>query len=336
MERYARQMRFAGIGEQGQARLAQASVAILGLGATGSAALQTLVRAGVGRIRIVDRDWVEEHNLPRQQLYTEADAREQRPKAVAAAQHAQQINSAANIAALVADINAETIAEAVGAADVLVDGSDNLELRYLINEWCVQQQRPWVYTGVVSGYGMTATLRPGGPCLRCLFPQTPEPGSLPTCETAGVVGSMVGVMANLAATEVLKLLVGSGQPNPGLLIVDGWRWAFDQLPLPPKQPDCPVCGRGEFVLLNNPDSGATQLCGRNAIQVRPAARGRIELEQLAARLAAAGCRTRLTEHLLRFAAEAYQITVFPDGRAIISGTEDPLLARSIYARWIGL
>ncbi|HEY1012584.1 MAG TPA: ThiF family adenylyltransferase [Herpetosiphonaceae bacterium] len=336
MDRYIRQSIFPGIGSEGQRRLGAARVAILGLGATGSALANILIRAGVGALRLVDRDWVEWHNLPRQTLYTEEDARQQLPKAVAAAAHGAAINSEIALEPLVADVNADTIDEAIGAADLVLDGSDNFELRYLINDWCVRGQVPWVYTGVVASYGMTATFRPGGPCYRCAFPHAPAPGSAPTCETAGVVGPIVGALANLAAAEAMKLLTGNGTPNPGLLAVDLWSWSFDQWPLPPRDPACPACGRGEFAFLDGDQRATASLCGRNAVQVRPQIRGRLELGELAARLGQAGVESRQNGYLLRFAAEAVEWTVFPDGRAIITGTEDESHARGLYARWIGM
>ncbi len=335
MNRYSRQTIFGGIGPAGQQRLHNATVAIVGLGATGSALFNTLLRAGVGHLQIIDRDWVEEHNLPRQTLYTEADAQALTPKAVAAAAHGRAINSAARITPLVLDLNPATIDAALGGADLILDGADNLELRYLINDWCVRERRPWIYTGVLAAHGMTATLQPGGPCLRCIFPRIPAPGSSPTCETAGVVGPVVGVLANLAAAEALKLLAGSGTPNPGLLAVDVWSWTFDQLPIPPRRADCPACGLGDYQFLDSAASRTAALCGRDAVQIRPAVRTSLDLTALARRLAAAGLAVQHTEHLLRCAAEAYRLTVFPDGRAIITGTDDESIARGVYARWIG-
>ncbi len=335
MNRYSRQTIFGGIATAGQQRLHDAKVAIVGLGATGSALFNALLRAGVGHLHIIDRDWVEEHNLPRQTLYTEADAQALAPKAVAAAAHGRTINSAAQITPLVLDLNPDTIDTALGGADLILDGADNLELRYLINDWCVRERRPWIYTGVLAAHGMTATLRPDGPCLRCIFPRIPAPGSSPTCETAGVVGPAVGVLANLAAAEALKLLTGSGTLNPGLLAVDVWSWTFDQLPTPPRRTDCPACAHGDYQFLDSSASRTAALCGRDAVQVRPAVRTSLDLAALARRLSAAGLAVQHTEHLLRCAVEAYRLTVFPDGRAIITGTDDESIARGVYARWIG-
>lgn len=335
MTRYSRQVRFSGIGEGGQERLARSTVAIVGLGATGSAIFNALLRAGVGGLRIIDRDWVEEHNLPRQTLYTEADAAALTPKAVAAAAHARAINSAAAVTPLVADVNAATIDQALEGADLVLDGADNLELRYLINEWCVRAGRPWIYTGVLAAHGMTMTFQPGGPCFQCVFPAAPAPGSVATCETAGVVGPVVGVLGNLAALEALKLLTGSGAPNPGILAIDGWNWSFDQFPAPLRHPECPVCAQRRFERLDGDAERTASLCGRDAVQVRPAGNARIDLVALEARLRQAGVATALTEYLLRFAVESYRLTVFPDGRAIVSGTDDEAQARGVYARWIG-
>jgi adenylyltransferase/sulfurtransferase len=336
MDRYSRQTVFSGIGADGQARLAASTVAILGLGATGSAIFNALLRAGVGHLRIADRDWVEEHNLPRQTLYTEADAQALAPKAMAAAEHGRRINGAATITPLVRDLTPATLAEAIGDAQIVLDGSDNMELRYLINDWCVRERIPWVYTGVLMAHGMTATLRPGGPCFRCIFPHAPAPGSGPTCETAGVVGAVVGVLANLAAAEALKLLTGKGEPNPGLLAVDAWSWSFDQLPVPPRRADCPACARGEYEFLDADAQHSAALCGRDAVQVRPSRPASLSLGGLGERLQAAGLTVRSNEHLLRFAADGCTLTVFADGRAIVAGTEDESLARKLYARWVGV
>ena len=336
MQRYSRQSIFPGIGADGQARLAAATVAILGLGATGSAIFNALLRAGVGHLRIADRDWVELHNLPRQTLYTEADAASLTPKVIAAAAHGRAINSASRITPLLMDITADTIAEAVGDATVVLDGADNLELRYLINDWCVRERLPWVYTGVLAAHGMTATLQPDGACFRCIFPPAPNTANSPTCETAGVVGPVVGVLANLAAAETLKLIIGNGPPNPGLLAVDVWSWTFDQLPIPPRRADCPTCGHREFEFLAGAGSRTTALCGRDAVQVRPPQRAVLDLAALAQRLTAAGQTVQHTPHLLRFSADDHTLTLFPDGRAIISGTADEATARGIYARWIGM
>jgi adenylyltransferase/sulfurtransferase len=335
MNRYSRQTIFGGIGAAGQQRLHAATVAVVGLGATGSALFNTLLRSGVGHLHIIDRDWVEEHNLPRQTLYTEADAQALAPKAIAAAAHGRAINSAASITPFVLDINPDTIDAALGGANLILDGADNLELRYLINDWCVRERRPWIYTGVLAGHGMTATLQPDGPCLRCIFPHIPAPGSSPTCETAGVVGPAVGVLASLAAAEALKLLTGSGTLNPGLLAVDVWSWTFDQLPVPLRRADCPACGRGDYQFLDSAANRTASLCGRDAVQVRPAVRTSLDLAALARRLAEAGLAVQHTDYLLRCAAESYRLTVFPDGRAIIAGTDDQSIARGVYARWIG-
>ncbi|HBW49192.1 MAG TPA: thiamine biosynthesis protein ThiF [Herpetosiphon sp.] len=332
--RYSRQTRFAGLGQAGQQRLAQARVAIVGLGATGSTIAHALLRAGVGYLRLIDRDWVEEHNLPRQSLYTEADAAQLVPKVVAAKAHAQRINSACDIEALVLDLHAGTIDQALAGVDLIMDGSDSLETRLLINQWCVREGKPWIYSGVLGGHGMTANFRPKQACWRCVFTTSPEPGSMPTCETAGVIGPVVGVIGNLAATEALKLLSGQGQANPDLYMLDLWAWQFEQLPLPTPRPDCPVCGLRQFDLLEQDSAPTLSLCGRNAIQIRPQQPITMALAQLAAHLQQADLRVIQTDYLLRFAAETLQATVFPDGRVIISGTDDPALARGFYNRWI--
>ncbi|MFD3165996.1 ThiF family adenylyltransferase [Herpetosiphon sp. NSE202] len=332
--RYSRQTRFVGLGQTGQERLAQARVAIVGLGATGSTIAHGLLRAGIGYLRLIDRDWVETHNLPRQSFYTEADAEQLQPKVVAAKAHGQQINSACEIDAFVLDLHAGTIDQALAGVDLVMDGTDSLETRLLINEWCVREQVPWIYSGVLGGHGMSANFRPQQACWRCLFATSPEPGSMPTCETAGVVGPVVGVIGNLAATEALKLLSGQGQANPDLFMLDLWAWQFEHLPMPAPRPDCPVCGLRQFDLLDHASEPTVSLCGRDAIQIRPQQPTTIGLARLAHHLHQADVRVVQTDYLLRFAADSLQATVFPDGRVIVSGTDDPAVARGFYNRWI--
>ncbi len=334
-DRYSRQIRFAGIGETGQSQLNAARVAIVGLGATGSAIFHTLLRSGVGHLRIIDRDWVEEHNLPRQTLYTEADAAALTPKAVAAATHAQAINSHVQVEPLVLDLNANTIDMALQGVNLVLDGGDNLALRYLINEWCVRERIPWIYSGVLAAHGMTATFMPDQACFRCAFPPQPNAGALPTCETAGVIAPIVQVLANCAAAEAIKLITGNGRLNTGLLTIDLWNWTFDQLPLPPRQPDCPVCAKHEWQMLDQDHAQTVALCGRDAIQIRQPHPSMIDLAQFAHRLQIANIAVQHNQHLVRFAADEYRVTLFADGRAIISGTDNEIIARNIYARWIG-
>lgn len=338
LERYQRQMLFAGLGPEGQRRLAAATVALIGVGATGSVLANALVRAGVGRLRIADRDYVELHNLQRQMLFDERDAGEGRPKAIAAAEKLRAVNSAVTIEPLVVDINSETIDEVAHGADLLLDGSDNFEVRYLINDVCVERSIPWIYCGALASYGMTMNITPGGPCFRCIFPEAPAPGTAPTCDTAGVLGTAVGTVASIAATEAIKLLAGRGTPNPGLISIDVWELSFDVVSLGPPRPDCPACGQRNFAYLYGEAAArTTSLCGRDAVQVRPSGSSYIDLHELAGRLREAGvAQLRLTEHLLRFTVSGCELTVFPDARAIVKGTEDETYARTLYARWIGM
>jgi molybdopterin/thiamine biosynthesis adenylyltransferase len=336
-DRYARQLLFAGIGRQGQERLLAARVAIIGCGALGTVLANNLARAGVGRLLIADRDYIELNNLQRQVLFDEDDLRQGLPKAVAAVSRLKRINSGIQLEALVEDINAENIEDIVAGVDLVLDGTDNFETRYLINDACVKAGKPWIYSGVIASYGVTMNILPGDTCcLRCVFPEMPLPGTTPTCDTAGVLNGVVGAIASIASTEALKLLVGSGKVRRSMLWMDLWENASDQVEIP-RQPDCPTCGERRFEFLETlGEQRSTSLCGRDAVQVRPAGRerGRLVLAQLAERLRPVG-EVSYNDFLLRFRVNGYEFTVFPDARAIIKGTDDQMLARSLYARYIG-
>jgi adenylyltransferase/sulfurtransferase len=336
-ERYARQVQFPGIGPAGQARLAAARVLLVGCGALGTVLANLLVRAGVGRLTIVDRDYVEPSNLQRQLLFDNDDAVRGRPKALAAAEKLHRANPTVEVAPLVLDVNPANVAGLVAEATLVLDGTDNFETRYLLNDACVQSGVPWVYAAAVGAHGATLAVVPGEtPCLRCLYPDPPPPGTLPTCETDGVLAPAVGVVANLAAAEALKLLVGArDRLRRALVWLDVWTNAFEQLPLAAPRPDCPCCGQRQFVFLDAPTASyALTLCGRNTVQVVVPERPRVALAELAARLAAVGA-VRCDDDLLRLQVEGYEITVFPDARALIKGTTDPALARALYSRYIG-
>ncbi|HEX9056892.1 MAG TPA: ThiF family adenylyltransferase [Ktedonobacterales bacterium] len=340
-DRYSRQTLFAGIGPAGQARLRGATVAIVGCGALGTVLANNLARAGVGHLRIADRDFIEVNNLQRQVLFDEEDIARGLPKAVAAAEKLRRVNGEISVEALVQDVTADNIEALIAGADVVMDGTDNFETRYLINDACVRAGLPWVYSGVIAAYGVTMNVVPGETaCLRCVFPERPLPGTTPTCDTAGVLNGIVGVIASLASTEALKLVVGSDRLVRGMTWVDLWENTFDRLEVP-RQEDCPTCGRGEYDYLEGGDtSQGTTLCGRNAVQVSAtrglegAPAGQMDLAALAERLRAVG-EVAQNEFLLRLRVDGYEVTVFPDARAIVKGTDDPAVARTIYARYIG-
>ncbi|MFN8470804.1 MAG: ThiF family adenylyltransferase [Anaerolineae bacterium] len=334
LSRYARQVVFPGIGEEGQRRLLAARVTIVGVGATGTVLANNLARAGVGFLRLVDRDYVEWHNLQRQTLFGEEEARAGMPKAIAAAEHLRRVNSEIRIESVVTDVTAENVQELVADVDVVMDGTDNFETRYLLNDICVKLGKPWVYTGVVSSYGMTMTVVPGEtPCLRCLYPQ-PAPAGGDTCDIAGVLNGAAGVMASLASVEALKLIVGQGTLNAGVIHVDVWNNSFDAFQVA-RRPDCPTCGLHEFPFLEASADTSVSLCGRDAVQVRPAGRRQLDLSALGARLAPLGD-VYVTPYLLRMTVNGHEITVFPDARAIIKGTDEPSVARSLYSKYIGM
>lgn len=337
LERYSRQVAYPAIGEEGQRRVMAGTVAVVGCGALGSAVANLLVRAGVGRVRIADRDYLELNNLQRQTLFDEDDVAGGLPKAVAAAAHLRRINSAVTVEPLVCHVDARNVREVIGDADVVVDGTDNFETRYLVNDACVRWGLPWVYGGVIGAYGLTMTVRPGqSACLRCAFPEIAPPGTVETCETAGVLASAVSVVAAWQASEALKLLTGAvEQLNRGLISFDLWGNALRQVRRLERRPDCPTCQQGRFEFLEaTAITRATSLCGRNAVQVSPPRTAEMDLAQVGERLRRVGQVAR-NEYLLRFRAEGYEMTLFPDARAIVKGTDDESVARAFYARYVG-
>ncbi|MBI4479944.1 MAG: ThiF family adenylyltransferase [Acidobacteria bacterium] len=333
-ERYSRQILYRHIGEAGQQKLLASRVAIVGCGALGSQQASLLVRAGVGELLIVDRDYVEESNLQRQTLFAESDAAQSLPKAVAAEVHLRQANSGVKVRGVVADLTAENISEILSGVHVLVDGTDNFETRYLLNDFSLQYNVPWIYGAAVGSYGVTMTIVPGrGPCLACLFPEPPS-GMQATCDTEGIVNAAASVVASLQVAEALKLLVGDENALHGkLLSLDVWenRWQA----VNPGEPaeDCRACQRREFVYLSGSRSAPITLCGRNSVQIHERKRP-VDFEELEKRLKPLGA-VRFNPFVFQFTIAPYQMTIFPDGRAIIQGTTDPGLARSLYARYIG-
>ena len=337
LARYARQVRFPPLGEEGQRRLAGSRALLCGCGALGSAIANILVRAGVGTLRIVDRDFVELSNLQRQTLFDEADAEAGLPKAVAAAEKLRRINSTVTVEPVVADIDPTNIEGFCDRVDVILDGTDNFETRFLINDAAVKLGLPWVYGGCVGAEGQTMTILPGETaCLRCLMPECPAPGSTPTCDVAGILGPIVGLIASIEAGEAIKILSGNRAAiSRSLTVVDLWQNHVRQVDVSRlrEQVDCPTCKHGEFPWLSGRMGSRTAvLCGRNAVQLSHPGTS-ISLDELAQKLEGVGQLTR-NQFLLRLKVEGYELTIFPDARAIISGTDDIAIARSVYARYV--
>jgi adenylyltransferase/sulfurtransferase len=336
-ERYSRQILFAGIGAAGQRRLGASRALIVGCGALGSAQVESLARAGVGRLRVVDRDFVEESNLQRQTLFTERDARERLPKAIAAARRVAEINSEIEIEPVVADARHDNIERFIEDCDVVLDGTDNFATRYLLNDACVKQNLPWIYGAAVGSYGVTMTIRPRAtPCLRCVFEDVPPAGTAETCDTAGVIQPVIAIVAAVQTSEALKLLTGHTEDLHGALMqFDVWRNEWRRIKLGAPAPECPTCALSHYETLEaEAKDFAAVLCGRNAVQISPARAGDLDLNALAERLRAIG-ETKANDYLVRLSANGYELTIFKDARAIIRGTDDPTTARSLYARYVG-
>jgi molybdopterin/thiamine biosynthesis adenylyltransferase len=337
--RYSRQELFAGLGREGQARLRQARVAVVGCGALGSVASEMMVRAGVAGLTVVDRDFVEESNLQRQSLFDETDVARGLPKAAAAETHLRALNSEVEVRGVVADLVADNAESLLAGADLVLDGTDNFETRFLLNDICVRAGIPWVYGACVGSYGLALLVRPRvSPCLRCLLEERPAPGSGPTCDTAGVVAPIVHVIAGLQVAEALKLLAGRTESLlPGLVTVDLWTGQFDVLDLRGRAPWCPACTAGRFDYAVADTAGASAvLCGRDAVQVRPGREAQVDLTALAGRLGAAAEVRAANEHLVRFVVPEGELVVFRDGRAIVKNVRDTAQARSLYAKYVGV
>jgi molybdopterin/thiamine biosynthesis adenylyltransferase len=335
--RYSRQILFDPIGEEGQRRLQSARALIVGCGALGTAQSEALCRAGVGRLRIVDRDFVEPSNLQRQTMFTESDAESRLPKAIAAANHLGEINSEIKIEPHIADVNHSNIEQLIDGCDVVLDGTDNFATRYLLNDACVKHNRNWIYGAAVGSYGVTMTIRPHQtPCLRCVFEETPPAASAPTCDTAGVIMPIINIVAAVQVSEALKLLSGRSVDLHGSLMqFDVWRNEWRKIAPGTPRADCPSCGLGTFETLS-PESheAAAVLCGRDAIQISPSQPTRVNFASLAERLRRAG-EVKFNEYLLRFRTGNFELTVFKDARSIIRGTNEIATARSLYAKYIG-
>jgi molybdopterin/thiamine biosynthesis adenylyltransferase len=335
-EKYSRQILFAGIGEEGQKRLMAASAVIVGCGAIGAATANLLVRAGIGRVRIVDRDFVEPSNLQRQTLFDEGDARDALPKSVAAERKLRAVNSGVAVEGIVADLAPKNVEELLLGFDLILDGTDNFETRFLINDVAVKNRRPWIYAAAVASYGLTMTIRPGlTPCLACLLESgSPGQGLEETCDTIGVLGPIVNLIASLEVAEAMKLLAGREEALHGrLLSCDVWSGHFQSVRVA-RNPECRACVRREFVYLQGAAQPHITMCGRDSVQIHE--RNRVlDLGALRARLAPTVADVRHNEFLLRFRVPPYEMTVFADGRAILKGTKDPAVARTLYARYIG-
>jgi molybdopterin-synthase adenylyltransferase len=338
LDRYVRQMRYPPFGEEGQKKLAESRVLICGCGALGSVLADTLVRAGVGHVRIVDRDFLETSNLQRQVLFDEDDVARQLPKAIAAADKLRRINSGVEVEPIVADVDHTNLAELADGADMIVDGTDNFQTRFLLNDFSVKHGVPWVYGGCLGAEGQTMTILPGETaCLRCLMQDCPPPGTTPTCDTAGILAPIVSVIASIEAMEAIKILSGNRDAvSRGLAVLDMWGNHLRHVDLGAlrEQVDCPTCRHGEFPWLDGKEGSHTAvLCGRNSVQLTHVGQA-INLTDLAQRLEGVGELNR-NPFLLRLRVDDYEITVFPDGRAIIGGTDDIPTAKTVYAKYVG-
>jgi len=334
IDRYSRQTLFGGIGEEGQRRLGNSYIVIIGCGALGTIIATSLVRAGVGRVRIIDRDFIEYHNLQRQVLFDEDDIRNQLPKAIAAERHLKKVNSSVEIQGIVADVNYTNIERLVSGADLILDGLDNFETRFLINDVSLKYKIPWVYGGAISSFGMTMNIIPGETaCFRCLCSAVPDPQVVLTCDTAGVISPAPFIIGSLQTAEAMKILVGANNINRDLITIDVWEGTFHHLKIAPHE-NCPACqGKYEF-LEGKFGLRTTSLCGQNAVQVLNSKIERLSFEELAAILKPLG-EVSYNEFMLWFTVDGREMIVFPDGRAIVKNTTDESLARGLYAKYIG-
>jgi molybdopterin/thiamine biosynthesis adenylyltransferase len=336
-ERYSRQILFREIGREGQQKLIDSRVLIVGCGALGASHAEMLSRAGVGTLRIVDRDFVEFTNLQRQTLFKEEDAEQRLPKAAAAKKRIAEINSEVVIEEFVVDVNNSNVESLIKDCDLVVDGTDNFLVRYLVNDACVKNGKTWIYGAAVSSYGTTMTVIPDEtPCLRCIFEDMPDAGSSPTCDTSGVIMPIIASISAVQVTEAIKLLVGDTQSlHRSLMQIDVWSNDWHRIKLGESNPDCKCCGQNEFEFLNaEAREFSAVLCGRNAVQIAPPRPTDLDLVAFASRLNSAMA-VKQNEYLVRFDIDGREVTVFRDARAIIKGTDDIAAARSIYARFIG-
>jgi adenylyltransferase/sulfurtransferase len=336
-DRYSRQVRFALIGEEGQQRLEAAKVMIIGLGALGTVSADQIVRAGVGFVRLVDRDFVELSNLQRQSLFDEDDIRQNLPKAVAAERKLRKVNSSVRIEAFVDDVNPSNIEDLIEDVDLVLDALDNFESRFVVNDACAKHGKPWIYAAAVGSYGLVMPVIPGSsPCLRCLMGSLPAPGTSATCETAGVIAPITHIIASMQVAEALKFLTGNlNATDIRLTSYDVWSARFQRIDVGvDAMATCPVCSQQKFEYLEGSPLRTITLCGRNAVQLIPAVKGDINFTELSKSISTFGT-VLFNDFLLRCSSPPYEVTVFKDGRAIVKGTEESGLARSIYSRMVG-
>jgi molybdopterin/thiamine biosynthesis adenylyltransferase len=333
-DRYSRQILFPGLGAEGQRRIGASQAVVVGCGALGCVQAMLLARAGVGRLTLIDRDYVETSNLQRQILFDETDAAAALPKAVAAQERLKAINSGIEICGVVEDLDSRNVAELLRAADVILDATDNFETRYLINDWAVRESVPWIYGAAVGSYGITMPVIPDrGACLRCVYP-VPPAGDQPTCETAGVLNPITTAIGAWQAASAIRILSGSAAGfELNILTMDVWTGAVRSIRQPARDPQCPCCGLRNFEHLARSHRAPVSLCGRNAVQIHDRRRP-LDLESLRAKLEPLG-NVRANDFALRFNIDPYEMTIFPDGRAIVKGTTDIALARGLYSRYIG-
>lgn len=333
-DRYSRQILFPGIKPEGQRKLSAAHVAIVGCGATGSCVAGLLGRAGIGHLCIIDRDYVEPSNLQRQVLFDENDAAESLPKAIAASRKISAFNSTIRVQPEVADLTPQNVDALLGEADLVLDATDNFETRYLVNDFAVKQGKPWIYAAAVAAYAVTMNVLPGETaCLSCIFPAPPQ-GTVETCDTAGILNSAANLVASIQATEALKLLVGSQEKlRRTLLSFDLWSNDRAEIAASHPRPDCLTCGKHEFSYLAGKGRAQITLCGRNSVQIHERHRP-VDFTEMSARLQPHG-KVKHNDFVLKFWRDPYELTLFPDGRAIIKGTIDTAIARSLYARFVG-
>ena len=340
ISRYHRQYLFNKIGEAGQRKLVSSRIVIIGCGALGTVLVNTLARAGVGFIRIVDRDFIEFNNLQRQVLFDEDDIKANLPKAVAAERKIKKINSQIQTEAIVSDVNFTNIEQFIQDVDLVLDGTDNFETRFLINDACVKLNKPWIYGAVIGSHGLTMSIIPGEtPCLRCVFESAPPPELTPTCDTAGIIAPASQIIASLEATEAIKFLSGNKNDlNRSLYSYDVWTRKPQSFKLEGLRDatNCPTCKNRKFEFLTGEQAPkTTSLCGRNAVQITRPDRVKLDLDELASRLRQVG-EVKVNQFLLQATTGGYEFTIFPDGRAIIKGTNDPAQAKTIYAKYIGV
>ncbi|MDO8567436.1 MAG: ThiF family adenylyltransferase [Dehalococcoidales bacterium] len=334
IDRYSRQTLFPGIGRAGQKKLDKGFAVVVGCGALGTIAASALVRAGVGKVRIIDRDFIEYHNLQRQVLFDEEDIRNEIPKAIAAERHLQKVNSSIDIEGVVADVNFANVEQLVRGADVILDGLDNMETRFVINDAALKLNIPWVYGGAIAATGMTMNIVPGKTaCLRCIS-GSPVGNSLAlTCDTAGVISPAPWITGSLQVAEAFKIMVGSKEISRELVVLDVWEGTFRRLKIERRQ-DCPAC-RGEYEFLKGKYGTRTaKLCGQNAVQVLGAGIGEVSFSELAAKLRPVG-QVSYNDYMLQLAVEGQEMVVFPDGRAIVKNTTDESAGRALYSKYIG-